>query len=56
MNEGCLNSISVYKLALARLEDVDVKNQVVEMISKLEKDDPMRKGRYQEWRISITSQ
>jgi len=41
-------------LALARLEGINVIDEVVNMISKLEKNDPMRKGRYQEWRRAIS--
>lgn len=53
---GCLNSLSIYKLALARLQGNNVKEEVVKMISKLARDDPMRAGRYQEWRTEIKGQ
>jgi len=56
LSVGCLNSISVYKLALARLDGSDVKTEVVKMLSKLENDDPMRKGRYHQWRAAISAQ
>jgi len=50
---GCLHSISVYKLAHARLLQVDVSDKVNAMIAKLEKDDPQRAGRYKEWRMTV---
>jgi hypothetical protein len=50
---GCLTSIAVYKVALARLNNADVRNEVIEIVNKLEQDDPMRRGRYQDWRIAI---
>lgn len=50
---GCLNSIAVYKLALARLRETDVQKEVIDIIDRLERNDPMRIGRYKEWRAVI---
>ena len=50
---GCLNSISVYKIALARVQQTEVPDEVTRMITKLEQGDPMRAGRYKDWRDAI---
>ena len=51
---GCLHSISIYKLALGRLLDQDVCEEVDTMITKLERGDPMRVGKYKEWRLDLS--
>jgi hypothetical protein len=50
---GCLNSIAVYKLSLARLQKNDVRKEVVDIIGRLERNDPMRIGRYKDWQTVI---
>ena len=43
----------MYKLSLARLQGVNDTAEITEFIKILEKGDPMRAGRYQEWRLAI---
>jgi len=53
-SKWCLNSLSVYKIALARIQQTEVPDEVIKMIEKLEQGDPMRAGRYKDWRDAIT--
>ena len=50
---GCLISLAVYKLALARVLGTDLRREVIDMIGKLEKGDQMRAGQYKEWRTAL---
>ena len=54
LTSGCLNSLAVYKSSLAKLQgDKGAILHVKELIKKLEKNDPMRTGRYQEWLAAL---
>jgi hypothetical protein len=46
-------SLSIYGTALSRFRKEKVSSGVVEMVEKLQKNDPMRAGRYEDWRTAI---
>jgi hypothetical protein len=37
-------------MALAKLQETNVREEVLSIIDKLEQGDPMRRGRYHNWR------
>ena len=43
----------MYETTLSALQKEKVSAEVVEMVEKLEKNDPMRAGRYKDWRTAI---